>query len=46
MCFISESWKRSVAPFKYNGERFLYQSTTVAKIDLKTQNIAKLCYFS
>ena len=46
MCLISESWYIRVAPFKYDDERFLYQSTTVAKIHLKTHKIAKLCYFS
>ena len=36
--------KDQLLHLKYNGERFLYQSTTVAKTYLKTQKIAKFCY--
>ena len=30
----------------YGDDRYLYQATKVAKIDLKTPKIAQLCIFS
>ena len=32
--------------FKYDDERYLYQSTKIAKVDLKTPKIPQLCNFS